>query len=67
MLIYAMRAWLRMQENDTTDGWLLALRDPVIAPGDERHPPAAQRAVDDPIATPGGQRVAQRSPATSPP
>jgi transcriptional regulator GlxA family with amidase domain len=31
MLIHAMRAWLRMQENDATDGWLLALRDPVIA------------------------------------
>jgi AraC-like DNA-binding protein len=31
MLIHAMRAWLRMQEDDATDGWLLALRDPVIA------------------------------------
>jgi AraC-like DNA-binding protein len=31
MLIHVMRAWLRMQEDDATDGWLLALRDPVIA------------------------------------
>src|SRR5438045_9396030 len=31
MLIHAMRAWLRMQEDDATDGWLLALRDPVVA------------------------------------
>src|SRR5205085_2484302 len=31
MLIHAMRAWLRMQQDDATDGWLLALRDPVIA------------------------------------
>ena len=31
MLIHAMRAWLRMQDDDATDGWLLALRDPVIA------------------------------------
>jgi AraC-like DNA-binding protein len=31
MLIHAMRAWLRMQEDDAIDGWLLALRDPVIA------------------------------------
>src|SRR5437763_15131703 len=28
MLIHVMRAWLRMQEDDATDGWLLALRDP---------------------------------------
>jgi AraC-like DNA-binding protein len=31
MLIHAMRAWLRMQGEDATDGWLLALRDPVVA------------------------------------
>lgn len=31
MLIHAMRAWLRMQTDDATDGWLLALRDPVVA------------------------------------
>src|SRR5947199_285667 len=31
MLIHVMRAWLRMQEDDATDGWLLALRDPVVA------------------------------------
>jgi AraC-like DNA-binding protein len=31
MLIHAMRAWLRMQEDDETDGWLLTLRDPVVA------------------------------------
>jgi AraC-like DNA-binding protein len=31
MLIHVMRAWLRVQEGDATDGWLLALRDPVIA------------------------------------
>jgi AraC-like DNA-binding protein len=31
MLIHVMRAWLRMQQDDATDGWLLALRDPVIA------------------------------------
>jgi AraC-like DNA-binding protein len=31
MLIHVMRAWLRMQDEDTTDGWLLALRDPVVA------------------------------------
>jgi AraC-like DNA-binding protein len=31
MLIHAMRAWLRMQEHDASDGWLLALRDPVVA------------------------------------
>lgn len=30
MLIHAMRAWLRMQEEDATSGWLLALRDPVV-------------------------------------
>src|SRR5256714_3585819 len=31
MLIHVMRAWLRMQQDDATDGWLLALRDPVVA------------------------------------
>jgi AraC-like DNA-binding protein len=31
LLIHAMRAWLRIQQDDATDGWLLALRDPVIA------------------------------------
>ncbi|HEY7620673.1 MAG TPA: AraC family transcriptional regulator, partial [Solirubrobacteraceae bacterium] len=31
MLIHVMRAWLRLQEDDATDGWLLALRDPVVA------------------------------------
>jgi transcriptional regulator GlxA family with amidase domain len=31
MLIHVMRAWLRMQEDDATGGWLLALRDPVVA------------------------------------
>ena len=31
MLIDVMRAWLRTQEDDATDGWLLALRDPVVA------------------------------------
>jgi transcriptional regulator GlxA family with amidase domain len=31
MLIHVMRAWLRTQQDDATDGWLLALRDPVIA------------------------------------
>ena len=31
MLIHAMRAWLHMQEEDATGGWLLALRDPVVA------------------------------------
>ena len=31
ILIHMMRAWLRMQEDDATDGWLLALRDPVVA------------------------------------
>src|SRR5205814_9788555 len=31
MLIHVMRAWLGMQEDDATDGWLLALRDPVVA------------------------------------
>ena len=31
MLIHVMRAWLRMQQNDATDGWLHALRDPVVA------------------------------------
>lgn len=31
MLIHTMRAWLRMQQDDAADGWLLALRDPVVA------------------------------------
>ena len=31
MLIHVMRAWLRRQEDDAPDGWLLALRDPVVA------------------------------------
>jgi AraC-like DNA-binding protein len=31
MLIHAMRAWLRLQREDAPDGWLLALRDPVVA------------------------------------
>src|SRR5207245_11115797 len=31
MLIHVMRAWLRIQQDDATDGWLLALRDPVVA------------------------------------
>lgn len=31
MLIHVMRAWLRMHDDDTPDGWLLALRDPVVA------------------------------------
>src|SRR5947208_5719747 len=31
MLIHAMRAWLRMQQDEATDGWLLALHDPVLA------------------------------------
>jgi transcriptional regulator GlxA family with amidase domain len=31
MLIHAMRAWLRPQDDDATDGWLFALRDPVVA------------------------------------
>jgi AraC-like DNA-binding protein len=30
MLIHVMRAWLRLQD-DATDGWLLALRDPTVA------------------------------------
>lgn len=30
MLIHVMRAWLRVQESDDA-GWLLALRDPVVA------------------------------------
>ena len=30
MLIHVMRAWLRL-EDDATDGWLLALRDPTVA------------------------------------
>jgi AraC-like DNA-binding protein len=31
ILIHVMRAWLRMQQDDASDGWLLALRDPVVA------------------------------------
>jgi AraC-like DNA-binding protein len=31
LLIHALRAWLHIQEDDATDGWLLALRDPVVA------------------------------------
>ena len=31
MLIHVLRAWLRRQDSDDTDGWLLALRDPVVA------------------------------------
>ena len=31
MLIHVTRAWLRLQDDDATDGWLLALRDPVVA------------------------------------
>jgi AraC-like DNA-binding protein len=31
MLIHVMRAWLRMQEDGDDTGWLLALRDPVVA------------------------------------
>ena len=31
MLIHVMRAWLRMHADDATDGWLLALRDPIVA------------------------------------
>jgi len=31
MLIHVMRAWLRVQERDSDAGWLLALRDPVVA------------------------------------
>jgi AraC-like DNA-binding protein len=31
MLIHVMRAWLRMQEGDSDGGWLLALRDPIVA------------------------------------
>ncbi len=31
MLIHVMRAWVRMQDDDAPDGWLLALRDPVVA------------------------------------
>src|SRR6516162_8360707 len=34
---------------------------PGHRPGDERHPPAAPRAVDDPIAGPRGQRVARNA------
>jgi AraC-like DNA-binding protein len=31
MLIHVMRAWLRTQASDADAGWLLALRDPVVA------------------------------------
>ena len=31
LLIHVMRAWLRLQDDNATDGWLLALRDPVVA------------------------------------
>jgi AraC-like DNA-binding protein len=31
MLIHVMRAWLRMQDGEADTGWLLALRDPVVA------------------------------------
>jgi AraC-like DNA-binding protein len=31
MLIHVMRSWLRMQDEDDDAGWLLALRDPVVA------------------------------------
>jgi AraC-like DNA-binding protein len=31
LLIHVMRAWLRLQREDAPDGWLLALRDPVVA------------------------------------
>src|SRR5262245_2578675 len=30
MLIHTMRAWLRMHQDDATDGWLRALRDTVV-------------------------------------
>ena len=30
-LIHVLRTWLRMQDDDASDGWLLALRDPVVA------------------------------------
>jgi AraC-like DNA-binding protein len=31
MLIHVMRAWLRREQDDDADGWLVALRDPVVA------------------------------------
>jgi AraC-like DNA-binding protein len=31
MLIHVMRAWQRIQRDDASEGWLLALRDPVLA------------------------------------
>ena len=31
MLIHVMRAWLRMQRDDEAGGWLVALRDPIVA------------------------------------
>ena len=31
MLIHVLRTWLRRQGPDRSDGWLLALRDPVVA------------------------------------
>src|SRR5947207_5687571 len=31
MLIHVMRAWLRMQDGGSDAGWILALRDPVVA------------------------------------
>src|SRR5438309_8056758 len=31
LLIHTMRAWLRLNESDRREGWLLALRDPVVA------------------------------------
>jgi AraC-like DNA-binding protein len=31
MLIHVMRAWVRTHDDDAPDGWLLALRDPVVA------------------------------------
>jgi AraC-like DNA-binding protein len=31
MLIHVMRAWLRREDDHTSDGWLLALRDPTVA------------------------------------
>jgi AraC-like DNA-binding protein len=48
MLIHVMRAWLRMQQDDATDGWLLALRDPVVAGAMNviHHQPAAPWTID---------------------
>ena len=31
MLIHVMRAWLRREQDDDAGGWLVALRDPVVA------------------------------------